>query len=185
MKKQRKHSKQWPDAITELLRVSELAMETLKSLKQQAGKNPRLQASLGSLSKQLDEIQKAAKKIHQITCGSPAEKFLAGKHMTEPEYYFSRAHGCDLYTAKGLGLSPVDDYEVFTHCCYNDDEMFCYINPAEKPPVREVGKETGMEIVRIRIGRSPEELQAKYLRPEQHQFFEKFLPDVLKRFKTD
>lgn len=185
MKKQSKRLKQWPDAITELLRVSELALETLKSLKQQVGKNSKVLTALYPLSKQLDEIQNAAKEIRQITCRSPAEKFLAGKRMIEPEYYFMRALGCHLCTAKGLGLSPVDNYEVFISCCYEDDEISTYTNPAEKPPVPEVDKKTGQEIVRIRIGRSPEELQAKYLRPEQHQFFEKFLPDVLKKFKAD
>ena len=81
-----------------------------------------------------------------------------------------------------MGLSPVDDYEVFRNLCYEDDERVCYIDLGKPEPK----KPNDMDMaIGIKFGRKPERLWAKHLRPEQRVFFEKHWPDVLKRFKED
>jgi len=84
-----------------------------------------------------------------------------------------------MFTAKGLGLGQVDDYEVHRNLCYQDDEKYCYINSAAKP------QDPDTKEAPWRIGLPPEELDVKDLRAEQRRFFERYLPDVLQRFKKD
>ncbi len=179
MKNQDKQPGKWREHVRCLIQVAEEAMRTARRLERQAGESSKVQASLRSLSKQLEEIGNSANNIYQISCIGPAEKVLAGRLMTEQEYFFLRASGCHMFTAKGLGLGQVDDYEVHRNLCYKDDEKYCYINPAAKP------QDPDSKEAPWRIGLPPEELNLKDLRAEQRRFFEKHLPDVLQRFKTD
>lgn len=57
--------------------------------------------------------------------------------------------------------------------CYEDGDRRAYINPWETP--RAPG------VVRMRFGIPPEEARLESLRPEQREFFQKYLPEVYAR----
>ena len=179
MKKQNKQSEKWCEHIHNLMQVSEQAIQIARRFERHAGESSKLQAPLRSLYKQLDEIRISVDRLYQMSCAGPAAKVIAGTLLTEAEYFFLRAGGYHMFTAEGLGLAPVGDYEVHRNLCYQDDEKCCYINPGAKP------QDPNSKEVPLRIGLPPEELNLRDLRPEQQQFFEKYLPDVLQRFRTE
>jgi hypothetical protein len=179
MRQRSRQSEQWLEQINHLTEVSAWASAAAKELQRQVGKDPKLQVSLGSLNILLDEIQSSTERIWQLLCSNPAQKILAGKLMTEQEYFFWRARGCHLFTAEGLGLAQVGDYDVHRNLCYEDDQRYCYINPAPKP------QDPNSKEVLSGIGLPPEELYLRDLRPEQRQFLGKYLLDVLRRFRTE
>ena len=182
MKKQKKEQKKWPDQLRELVDACCETLEIVDEVDEDMS-----QAELLSLRKELGKVKRMADQLRSSMCTIPASKAfsLNRMSMTEQEYYLLCAAGCKLFTANGLGLSPFSDYEAFIHCCYEDDEKVCYIDPAEKPPVADEKKKTEKFTIRMRLGCSPEELHIKYLRPEQKEFFQELLPDVYDRFQTD
>ena len=134
-------------------------------------------ALLHILQVELSRIREAERHAFERYAAGPAAKWAQGKMLTREEYYVVAAAAAPFVTAKQLGLSDVDDYDLFCLLCYEDDERLAYINPFEKPRDRRSGR------VGMRIGRPPEELTATALRPEQHEFFAEHLPDVYARFR--
>ena len=93
--------------------------------------------------------------------------------------------GFGLFTAKSMGVSPIDDFEAYRLGVYEDDVSVCFMDPNETPDtVTVINKRTGRERVRIRLAQSPEECAIRYLRPEQRSFYTKHRPDVLARMQS-
>jgi hypothetical protein len=107
------------------------------------------------------------------------EKFIKGMPLTREEYYLCRAMGVDFGTARELGLSCIDDYEVYGMLCYEDDKWIGYIN------VHLTSRDREAERQALRLGRSPEECRRRFLRPEQDAFFREHLPGVYARFAAE
>ena len=127
---------------------------------------------------ELAAIRDAQRQALERYCLEPAEKWYRGQLLTREEYYLFAASVECFMTAKQLGLSQMDDYDVFCLMCYEDDDCRCYINPFEWPRDSSSGK------VGLRIGRPPEELRADALRSEQREFFARYLPEVYPRFRS-
>ena len=135
-----------------------------------------LEAILTQLAEQLWDVRLGAEEACARLQGLPLERMLSGLRLTREEYHLLSAQ--ELFsegTSKALGLSPYDDFEAFSMLCYEDERRIAYINPEEKP--------LKPGVVRVRSGISPEEVHTKALRPEQKEFFERYLPDVYRRFK--
>ena len=183
MKKQNNRKEQWPYQLQELVGDCIVAQEMVEELDEQRIDNVILQP----IKKQLLKVESMASRLHERMCRTPARKLFSPDRMTltEQEYYFLRATGCNLFDTKALGLSPVSDYEAFVHFCYEDDEKVCFIDSREKLPVHDEDKKTGTFSIRIPLGCSPEELHVKHLRPEQKKFFRECLPGVYDRFQKN
>jgi hypothetical protein len=109
--------------------------------------------------------------------------------MTAEEFYVVAAIvGAPPMTAKQLGLSPVDDFELHSMLCCEHETRHVYINPELTPPEPlPEPDEDGVHqwTAGLRFGAAPEELRLSALRPEQREFFKKHLPDVYARLKRD
>lgn len=182
MKKQKKTQLSWLNQLTELNRTCDYVLEMVDEA--DGNMSPD---ELRTLRDELGKVKRIAEQLHVTMCQTPVGKMIGldRMSMTKQEYYFLCAAGAKLFSTDQLGISPVSDYQAFLNCCYEDDEKVCYINPAKKPPVEDEDKKTGSFTIRVGIGYPPEELHLKYLRPEQKEFFAKFLPDVLERFQQD
>lgn len=180
MKKKHRLGEPWENCVKKIIADSDEVLETLRVLDNLLGESIKVRPSLRLLRKRLNEIRGAADTIHARLCREPAEKILGGISLTEEEYFIMRAKGIHFGTAKELGLSSVDDYEIFLCFCYRDGGRSCYINPGLKPD------DSDGTTIRIgRFGKAPEELNVKHLRQEQQEFFRKYLPNTLKRFQRD
>jgi hypothetical protein len=87
--------------------------------------------------------------------------------------------GMDFGGAQELGLTELNDYEIYRMLCYEDDQRFGYINVHLTPRDSEARRASA------RFGRPPEECRRRYLRPEQLAFFRDRLPDIYERFSDD
>ena len=117
----------------------------------------------------------------------PQIKFSHAYRLTEEEYHLLASNGIQWVTAKSLGLSEFDDYEIFDHFCYENDKCYGMINPRESRPEEKVVYPDGSsrQKVGLRIGDPPERVHANDLRPAQREFFEKYLPAIFRRFKSN
>ncbi|MGD0572453.1 MAG: hypothetical protein ABSB11_05475 [Sedimentisphaerales bacterium] len=185
MKIRKEQSEEWCGNINKIIQAVDEAAEDLEAIEKQLGYSVQATDSDQTLWARLRKVKALADKIHEYFCRSWVGKMAAGQPMTEKEFRLMQASGCVGYTAKNFGLSPVSDYEVFMHCCYEDDKGSCYINPGKKRPVFETDAKTGNKYIRIQFGRYPEELHTKNLRPKQRVFFETHLPAVYRRFRKD
>lgn len=185
MKKQKQQQKDWAEQIRDLLQAVEVAREDLGDSVNKYRDGEDLERGLRCLGDDLARISHLADQLYQNMYVIPIRRMFSLDRMniTRQQYSLARAAGLELFTAKGLKICPVDDYEVYQHCCYENEEMVCFVDPDENPPVETVDKKTGHTLVRLRVARSPEELEAKCLRPEQRRFFEKYRPDALARFQ--
>ncbi|HXB67508.1 MAG TPA: hypothetical protein VNY05_04655 [Candidatus Acidoferrales bacterium] len=135
-----------------------------------------VESLFSSLHQEIEAIERASSKALDRCRDLPVHLALKGRMLSREQYHLLAATGFAITSAESIGLSEVDDYEIFALFCYEDDERFCYINPLEKP--RSPG-----EGIKIRFGVPPEELSVGNLRPEQVSFFEKRLPHILARFR--
>lgn len=187
MKKQKKQEPDWPEQVQELRVACWAALEDLAELEEEYRDGEDIEGSLKRFRDELDAVYRLSDRLHETMCVIPIRKMFSVDriNITEREYHLTRAAGFKLVTAKGLGICPLDDFDVYRMCVYEDDKMVCFLNPDESPKVKTVDKKTGVTHIRLRIARSPEELEAKHLGPEQRQFFTKYRPDVLARLKGD
>jgi hypothetical protein len=185
MKAKNERPARWGANIGKLIEAVDEASRNLEALESRRRQRKQDHDSARPLRDCLLEIKKLADALDNEFCRSWIAKLAGVQPMTEKEYYLMRASGCEGYTAKGFGLVEVSDYEVFKHFYYEDDEKRCHINPAEQRPTFEMDPETGKGFIRMSCGRYPEELQAKYLRPEQRAFLAKHLPAILARFRKN
>ncbi len=137
-------------------------------------------SSLERLRQELASMRRAGQELFSRFSSGPVAELLDGHRLTREEYYLLAA--ADIWemipwgTAKQLGLSPCDDFEVFSFFWYQDNMRFGYINPEE------VQRDPGSQRVRARFGRPPEEIRLSALRPDQREFFERYLPAIYARF---
>jgi len=167
---------------TNLTKIDDIAygvQKTLEYLEQGKINVDEFQDSISSLVQHIKRIRRIADAINGRMVRSPSKKLLAGETLTEQEYFFIRTGDVHLNTAHQVGLSPIDEYAIYRHLCYEDDNVICCINPEPIP------EETPDNVVQVRWGINPEELHAKHLRPEQRDFFEEHLPDLLARFQKN
>jgi hypothetical protein len=101
---------------------------------------------------------------------------MKGYKLTDEEFYLIAAMGAISGLGKGLGISPMTDAEAFAMMYYEDDSKRGYINPEEGPRV--LGR------VRLRFGIPPEEIRRSSLRPEQREFFARYVPSYYARFQV-
>jgi hypothetical protein len=179
MAKKRKFTDILADDLTSIDNIAYDVQEELEKLEEGEMSIGDFQDSLSSLIQHMKRIRRIADAINGRMVRSPAKKLMTGKPLTEQEYFFIRTGGVHLSTAHQLGLSPVDEYKIYRLFCYEDDKVICLINPEPKP------EEPPENVIRIRAGSLPEELNACYLRPEQRSFFEKHLPGLLDRFQNN
>jgi len=140
----------------------------------------------GRLVVKLNDIVTNLRQIQNLFWGNNPKQVFSGRPLESTQYLYWRALGHDLGSAHGLGLFPISDHDIHKMLCYEDDKRYCYINPAPQSTcVTVVDKETGALSVNPEIGRYPEELQLKHLRPEQLDFFTEYMPEVLRRFQVD
>ncbi|HEX5436477.1 MAG TPA: hypothetical protein VFW98_04930 [Gemmatimonadaceae bacterium] len=138
-----------------------------------------LAPAIESLRAALENIRRARSDAFERFVTGPLERFVRGFELTAEQYYLLGAMGAIRGTAKDLGLSPVDDFEAFALLHYEDNDWEGYINPSLQPRV------PGSDKAGLRFGRSPEELPRARLRPEQSEFFRRYLPEVFARFRED
>ena len=131
----------------------------------------------------LREITEEAESLHEALCVKPMRRMLSGERMklTRQEYHILQSAGVSLPTAKQLGLSPVDDYEVYQQCIYEDDKMVAFMHPDETSEVEEDNSRPGTRVIRVRFALSPEECSLEHFRPDQKDFWIKHRPDVIAR----
>lgn len=91
--------------------------------------------------------------------------------LTLEQYYLLLACGLWKEHIKYYGISPATSYEAHCHFLYENDNKKCLINISDP----------GFPSM---YGCYPEELQLEGLRPEQKDFFEKHLPEIFQRFKS-
>lgn len=184
-------SSKWGDELREILSATDLAEQALRDLHRYLWDNvvasdvwPRelpedLRNCLEALTREIEKCSRAAEKAFERCSSVPINKVLAEVPLSREQYYLCRAMGMDLGTAREVGLIDFDDYQIYRMLCYEDDNRWAYINihlaPREPHPTQ----------VAARFGRPPEEFRRRFLRPEQHDFFREFLPDVYKRFRID
>jgi len=170
---------------------SQLAAEEIRNwlLKHAAADDlpPELASLLKRLNDSLQHVGSATITLRGWLT-EPIGKFLAGRPLTSWEYHLLAGEGVfsafadrfPMGTAKGMGLSPVDDFEAFSMACYEDEKQWQYINPHEEPR-REI--HFGAGTVGMRFGAAPEDLDLEGLRPEQRAFFEQHRPEIYARFR--
>lgn len=187
MKKQKKDEKDWTKHLQNHRQNCELAWEDFKILLEEHERRRNIKLLLRRFKEKIQQLRCDAVRLHETLIVEPAQKTLSLEraNLTEQQYYLLRAAGITMPTAKSLGISPVDDHEVYRHCIYKDDKQVCFLDPNENPVVETVDKKTGCTKVRIRLAISPEEIELKHLRPEQREFFAKYRPDVLERIQKD
>ena len=187
MKKQIKSVKDWPEHLQNHRQNCELVFEDLATLKQELQDGRDTKLSLQHLKEGLLRIRQEAEWLHGALTTEPIQRIFSPDraNLTEQQYYLLRAAGIMLPPATSLRISPVDDYEVYRYCIYEDDKRVCFVHPDENPVVETVDEKTGYTKIRIRLAISPEEIELKHLRPEQREFFAKYRPDVLERIQKD
>ena len=134
---------------------------------------------LERLDEALHSIGEDQRQLWDRCCSGPAQKFALGRRLNMEEYHLLRAWRVAPLTVETLGLSPVDDFGLWTLLYYEDDERYGYINPGARP------RATGARRVAKQLGIQPEEIRRSALNPEQQEFFERNLPEVYARFKGD
>jgi hypothetical protein len=185
MKKQKRQEQDWTKRLRKHRENCELTRDALMELDQEFEDGGDLRPLLHRLRNQIREICGDAGWLHETICVAPIRTAFSLNRMniTEQQYWFLRAAGLELFTAKTLGIAPLSDYEVYQNCVYEDDEIVCFVDPDETPEVETVHKKTGSTSIRIRLAHSPEECKLRHFRPEQKRFFAKYRPDVLARAK--
>ena len=159
--------------------TAESVARMLKQLQEDEISMTDFRESLPTLIHDVERLHKVARAVNERMVHRPALKVWRGKPLTEQEYYFMRAAGVLMNSAHQLGLSPVDEYELHRHFCYEDDQKFCYVHPGPKP------KKSRGRRIQLKVGCVPEQLSAQHLRPEQKAFFEEYLPELLARFQNN
>ncbi len=179
------------DQIRDLKGAAERASAAVWEIQISAGENifgsdalPRempepLHLVLRSLERELHGIGELASGLFERLCAGPSHKLLAGKPLSQEEYYLVRASGVDFGGAKDLGLTDLTDYEVYRMLCYEDDRRWSYINVHLSP------RDPQSQQVSARFGCPPEECRRRFLRPEQETFFRDRFPKVYERFSND
>jgi len=183
MKKRKTQEQDWTKRLQKHREDCDLTREALLELDREFEDDGDLRPLLHRLRDQIREICGDAIWLHETMCAAPIRTAFSLERMniTEEQYWFLRAAGLEFITAKGLGIAPLSDFEVYKNCVYEDDKTVCFLDPDETPEVKSVNKKTGRTSIRIRLARSPEECHLKHFRPEQKQFFAKYRPDVLAR----
>jgi hypothetical protein len=167
---------------TDLTRIDDIAhgvQATLEDLEQGEISVDEFQDLLPSLIRHMKRIRRIANTINGRMVRNPGRKLLRGETLTEQEYFFLRTGGVHLNTAHQLGLSPLDEYAIYRHLCYEDDKVICCVNPEPMP------EKAPENVIRVRMGKAPEELHDTHLRPEQRDFFEEHLPGLWARFQKN
>jgi hypothetical protein len=130
---------------------------------------------IDKIRKSLAIIQKSENELFNRFSSEPVGKYALGAKLSREEFYFLKAMDVSLINAKDLNLGNWDDFDFFNLLTYKDDQRCGYINPTLlKDEIRKV---------EIKFGISPENIKLSALRPEQHDFFSKYLPAVYARFK--
>ena len=120
----------------------------------------------------LNEIKDVLIKLHKMTdnikptFSSAIRKFLGHKRVTEKEYYLL----CAEKILEFKGFDGLNEAQRFDMHCYETDEIYSHIMPCKTPGSGGWGIE-------------PEEVEVKYLRPEQKEYFYKYDPVTYNRFK--
>jgi hypothetical protein len=135
-------------------------------------------APLQQLESELAKIQEAQREAFEYYFAGLVQRWFKAKPLTREEYHLVAACVGSFMTAKQLGLSEIDDYDVYSLLCYEDDTCWCYIDPFARP------RDPSSGTVGLRVGRPPEELKASALRPEQREFFARYFPEALARFQA-
>jgi hypothetical protein len=125
--------------------------------------------------KALISIQQSENGLFNRLSSEPVGKYSSGAKLTKEEFYLLKAMDVPLIEAKDFNLSNWDDFDFFNYFTYENERCRGYINPT---PVGDEIKKSDMK-----FGYPPEILELSALRPEQHNFFKKYLPAVYARFK--
>lgn len=187
MKKKEKKQNDWAERLASHRAACDMAFEELDKLVQEFQDGENIQKPLDRFRENMREIRRSAEQLHEELYTVPIRKICSveRRNITEQQYLLARAAGLGLFTAQGLGISPVSDYEVYRNYVYEDDEAVRFMDPDETPDVKTPNKKTGGYRIRIRLACSPEETGLAHYTPEQREFFAKYRPDVLARAQQD
>ena len=113
--------------------------------------------------------------------------FLGGLKLGREDFYILLATECIEFTNKTVGLSDFDDYELFNLLRYKGKDRRGYIylqSDINDIPETDPDDWTMSFITRTYLKAiiPPEEIEWETLTAEQRQFFEKYLPETVKRF---
>ena len=185
MKGKTKKQKSWTERLRSHRENCIIVLEELRELNRIYQNGMDVQRLLQHVIKTMEQIQTEADRLHGEVCIVPLRMMFSANRVkiTKHQYWLIRATGFEMFTAKKLGICPVDDYDVYKNCLYKDNGRVCFICPDKMPAMETVNKKTGGTRLRRRIACSPEETALQYYRPEQKRFFSKYRPDVLARAK--
>ena len=183
MKNKPKEQRPWLERLQSHRQDCSLALEDLRELEQEYQNGVDVELLLERIKTKMESIQTEAACLYEVMCIVPLETmFSAGSSkLTEQQYCLLRAAGFPTFTAKMLGICPVDDYDVHMNCLYEDDDQIHIMNPDETPEVETVDEKTGVTTMGLNIALSPEETELRFYTPEQICFFTMYRPDVLAR----
>lgn len=185
MKRDNSQPVNWTQMLVEHEATCEQATKTLERLERMSEEGHDIEPIICRIKQIIEESEHGAHQLCQILPEKPLKQMLSPNRLdlTEQEYHLLQAAGPVFPTAKGLGISPMDDYEIYRQCVYEDHEKVCFLDPNAKPDSRNdvlVGDNRRTR-VRIRSVLSPEECQLAHFRLDQKEFWAKHRPDVLAR----
>ena len=183
MKRKMKEQESWTERLRSHQVNCALALVYLEELAQKCQNDKDVQPLLQRVKKAMEQIQMEADRLHEEMCLVPVRTMFSMDRLklSKQQYWLLRAAGVEIFTAKRLGICPVDDYDVYRNCIYEDDKRVFFVDPNETPNMETPDKEARVIRVRARIACSPEETALQHYRPEQKRFFSKYRPDVLAR----
>lgn len=149
------------DGLTALRRIVDT-----RSVGATSGKEGPLREALA----ELEELVAAARKAFY---SDPSERFLGGSRLTEAEFLMCRSLG--LASAWVGERGAANDFEVFEHLFYEDDDVCGYINPVKT----DANGRTSM------LGIDPAVVRVEALRPAQREFLERFAPAMFGQFRRE
>ena len=145
--------------------------------------------SLGTLS---DALQQLAGPVTGVADAHSRAllRFLGGNRLNREEFYILLATESVEWTNKTVGLSDFDDYELFDLLRYEGESQSGYIYLAsdiDDLPEAEPD-DWSLEFLSRTYRKAiiaPEAIQWSTLTADQRSFFEKYLPDTVRRFLHD
>jgi hypothetical protein len=124
---------------------------------------------IATLAEEISSAKSLANQLSERLHGGPLGLLLHGGVLSREEYYLLVALG-----VLSGGSYTGDPYADFQMLHYEDDERRSYITLDERPSVG--------TIIKVHVGMWPEEISWDRLRPEQQNYFERYLPEVAARF---
>jgi len=173
----------WSDAFDQILEDLARTRNVVEGLaKHGVRSSDELYQKTEGLKTLLSTIEEASRDLRYYFCMNPLHKFLKGHQLTKEEFYLLAAYGVwKIPSTTGSG----EAYEEFTYRYYEDNELYGYINPSQKPfPPRSKNGSLKFK-TSLTWGIVPEEVRISFLRTDQLNYFKDYKPKEFSRFRKD